>query len=413
MTMLARFADASVLVVDDNEANVALLRGLLLREGLRGVHAYTDPREAVARLEDDRPDLALVDLHMPHLDGYGVLAHLTAHAGGAYLPALVLTADTSPQAIAGVLGYGARDFLTKPFDLTEVALRVRNLLETRFLHKQLRGHNRWLNAQLQGYRVVEQAQAGELRVQYQRISDVLRGAALALVFQPVFDLASGAVLGVEALSRFRAEPLRGPDVWFAEADRVGLGVALEVLAVRAAVNALDDLPRPLFLAVNVSPAALLSEDLEAACPKETRSRLVLELTEHVPVEDYQTLDAAAALFRAHGARLAVDDTGAGYAGFRHLIGLRPDIVKLDLALTRGIDADPARRALATALVQFSRDTGADLIAEGVETAAELDALRSLGVPWGQGYHLGRPRPLSQSLPVRHDGWDPDPTRPTR
>jgi EAL domain-containing protein (putative c-di-GMP-specific phosphodiesterase class I)/DNA-binding response OmpR family regulator len=392
---LTRFADASVLVVDDNPANVLLLKSLLARAGLRNVHAYTDPLEAVAQLSDTRPDLALVDLHMPRLDGYGVLAHLTAHAAGAYLPTLVLTADASPQAVQGALGSGARDFLTKPFDGTEVILRVRNLLETRFLHKELRRRNQVLSAQVENYRLVKAP--GALDEQHERISQVLRKDAIAVIVQPVFELAGGSVVGVEALARFPAEPVRGPDLWFAEADRVGLGSALEALAVRAALRLLDELPEPLFLAVNVSPAALLSVDSDRGFPAEVCSRLVLELTEHRPVEDYDALHAAANTFRRRGARLAADDAGAGYAGFRHLLALEPDIIKLDLSLTRGVDTDPARRALTSALVQFARDTGARLIAEGVETRPELETLRDLGVGWAQGYHLARPQPLPEAL----------------
>ena len=157
------------------------------------------------------------------------------------------------------------------------------------------------------------------------------------------------------------------------------------------------MPEPLFLAVNASAATILGGGLEPTCAARACPRLVVELTEHVPVEDYGALEAAVSTLRARGLRLAVDDTGAGYAGFRHLLGLRPEIVKLDLSLTQGIDGDPVRRALASALVRFTADTGAHLIAEGIETEAELGTLRDLGVEWGQGFLLGRPQPLDRAL----------------
>ena len=397
--MLERFADAEVLVIDDHPANVALLRAVLERGGLRGVRAYTDPREAVARLSVGRPDLILVDLHMPHLDGYAVLERINDLAAGSYLPALVLTADASPEALQRALSAGARDFLTKPFDATEVLLRVRNLLETNDLHKTLRHSNAWLREIVGDYRATEQAERGELRTQKGRVEQVLREESITMLYQPVAEVATGAIVGLEALARFAGEPRRGPDVWFAEAERVGLGVELELLAARTAFAALPLLPPSMFLAVNISPAVLVDSQhrlLELVDPA-LMDRLVLELTEHVPVENYDALVSAFELFRKQGARLALDDTGAGYAGFRHLLGLKPEVVKLDLSLTRGIDHDPARRALARALVHFSRDIDAALIAEGVETVHELATLAELGVPWAQGYYLARPQPLADAL----------------
>lgn len=388
--MLAPHSDARVLVLDDNAEIVDLLRMILRTAGLRDVHGFTDPAAGVAALPELRPDLVLADLHMPGVDGYEVIRRVAEHASGAYVPVLVLTADTSPAAVQKALGLGARDFLTKPFNPVEVVLRVRNLLETRELYLTLRQHNRWLRAQVAG-RTDRRPEA--LSSEHERVSAALRGGELVMVFQPVLDVGGGGVVGVEALARFPAEPVRGPESWFAEASRVGLGVALELAAVRQALACLDRIPPPLFLSVNVSPATLVSREFAVAVGPEHCPRLVLELTEHVPVENYEPLTAAAAGFRRHGARLAVDDTGAGYAGLRHLLALGPEVVKLDGFLTRGVDGDPARRALAGALEQFTRETGARLIAEGVETAAELAALRGLGVCWAQGYHLGRPQPL--------------------
>lgn len=394
MRILEAFDDASVLLVDDTVANLDLLRALLSRAGLRRIHAFSDPREAVAELEAISPDLVLVDLLMPHLDGYEVLGHLRSHAAGSYLPALVLTADTTPQAIQRALTSGARDFLTKPFDAVEVALRVRNLLETRNLYQQLKLQNRWLRAKLHT-RSPDRRDEGSFQTAYERVSRIITERRLFCVFQPIVDLATAAVVGLEALARFPDEPRRGPGAWFVEAASVGLDVDLEGLAIDTALAALDDLPESVFLAVNVSPRMLLSGRLPGRHRDAQWHRVIVELTEHVPVDDYASLHTVLRPLLARGARLAADDAGAGYAGFRHLLGLRAGIIKADLSLTRGIDADPARRALTSALVQFTRDTKTQLVAEGVETVAELDTLRELEVPFAQGYHLGRPRPLAE------------------
>jgi EAL domain-containing protein (putative c-di-GMP-specific phosphodiesterase class I) len=120
---------------------------------------------------------------------------------------------------------------------------------------------------------------------------------------------------------------------------------------------------------------------------------VLELTEHASVGNYGRLADALDPLRVRGVRVAVDDAGAGFASFRHILNLNPDIIKLDMALTRGIQADPVRRALASALVTFARELHAVIVAEGIETEAELKALRSLGVGYGQGFFLARPGSL--------------------
>jgi EAL domain-containing protein (putative c-di-GMP-specific phosphodiesterase class I)/FixJ family two-component response regulator len=395
--VLQRFSRARVLIIDDNSANVALLEAVLTRSGLRSIHSSTDPRDALARLDDVDPDLVLLDLHMPGLDGYEMLSRLAQRAAGSYLPVLVLTADTGKQAAHRALRLGARDFLTKPFDLDEVLLRVHNLLETRDLYTALRRQNLLLGEQLTGYQEPERLAEAERQVTYERIRQALDGDSLTMLYQPVYDLTSRTMVGCEALARFLTEPVRGPDRWFADAASVGLGTPLELAAIGTALRALQVLPEPMFLAVNASPGTLLHPDLPTLCLTADCRRLVLELTEHVPIEDYQAVHAATVPLRGRGLRLAVDDTGAGYAGFRHLLGIRPDIIKLDVSLTRDVDTDPARCALASALVTFTNRVGATLIAEGVETAGELATLRELNVQWAQGYHLGRPQPIPDIL----------------
>ncbi|MDT4944219.1 MAG: hypothetical protein QOH14_952, partial [Pseudonocardiales bacterium] len=128
--MLQRFANAGVLVVDDNAANVALLRAVLTRAGISKVETVTNSGQALACYDRLQPDVVLMDLHMPGVDGYTLLTELRDRAGASYLPILVLTADTTRDALHRALSLGARDFLSKPIDTLELTLRVRNLLET-------------------------------------------------------------------------------------------------------------------------------------------------------------------------------------------------------------------------------------------------------------------------------------------
>jgi EAL domain-containing protein (putative c-di-GMP-specific phosphodiesterase class I)/FixJ family two-component response regulator len=391
---LQRFADSRVLIIDDEPANVSLLVRLLGRAGLNNVHVVRDSRSAMAQIEDLDPDLVLLDLHMAGVDGYTLLANLRDRTAGSYLPVLVLTADTTRQAINRALDLGAHDFLTKPFDIDEVTLRVRNLLETKALHTTLRHHNVSLRRQLGSLeQAAESAQEARQSV-IERVRSVIDQDAVTMVFQPIMDTISRRPVGCEALARFAQAPHQGPDRWFADADSVGLGTELEIVAVQAALRQLPDLPEPLFLAVNVSPSAALAPELFHLLQSADCSRIILELTEHVPVEDYDAVNERLSALRDLGIRLALDDTGAGYAGFRHLLGLRPDVIKLDISLTRDIDRDAVRRALAGALVAFADDVNARVIAEGVENERELETLVRLKVPWLQGYHLGRPQEMS-------------------
>jgi EAL domain-containing protein (putative c-di-GMP-specific phosphodiesterase class I) len=230
--------------------------------------------------------------------------------------------------------------------------------------------------------------AKSMRVR-QRIVDVIDRLAFHPVFQPIVDLKNDRVFGYEALTRF--EDGTAPDEQFAAAEAVGLGLALEAATLRAAIAAAD-LGPGLFLNLNVSPALVLEGNAIRSLVRGARHRLVLEITEHSAITDYDAFHrAVAALPRS--VCLAVDDAGAGFASFRHILELQPTFVKLDRSLVAEIDRDPAKQALVVGMRQFARSTRCRLIAEGVETEAERVALVRLGIRLAQGYLLGRPGPL--------------------
>jgi len=216
-----------------------------------------------------------------------------------------------------------------------------------------------------------------------------------MVFQPIFDLDGRAIVGMEALARFSALPQRTPDVWIAEAEAVGLLMDLELALAEAALDGLESLPPDAYLALNFSPQTAVSDRLRDLLERADPSRIVVEVTEHAPVADYDELREALSGLRERGVRLAIDDAGAGFASLRHIIRLDPDLIKLDITLTRQIETDPVRQALAVALVSFAEQIGATVVAEGVETELELEALRRAGVRHAQGYLLGRPGPLAE------------------
>jgi len=219
---------------------------------------------------------------------------------------------------------------------------------------------------------------------------VLRDGAVRMVFQPVVRLDDDRIVGYESLARFDFAP---PDRAFAVAAESGLGVALELLAIRRAFEQLPAMPDDTRLGVNLSVEALLTPEVEAEILAHAPAGLCVEITEHSQVPDYVAPAEVTERLRAAGVLIVVDDAGAGYASLSHILQLRPDIIKLDISLTRDIDTDPARAALARSLMGFAVDSGARIVAEGVETRAEYEKLRAIGVHFAQGYYLAKPGPL--------------------
>jgi EAL domain-containing protein (putative c-di-GMP-specific phosphodiesterase class I) len=232
------------------------------------------------------------------------------------------------------------------------------------------------------------ARAAALESVRRRTTGAISGQGRSLVLQPIVDVLTGVADGVEALARFDSP--QPPEEWFAQAEPVGLRLPLELAAARSAVAALDRAGHTGYLSLNLSAEAILSEDFPALVAATDPRRLVIEITEHEAVDDYEALSRALYRPRAAGVRIAVDDAGAGYASFRHILNLRPDLIKVDISLVRDIDRDPAQQALVDSLLSFSDRSGAVLLAEGVERQGELDELARLGVPLVQGFLLGRP-----------------------
>lgn len=538
-------SDGRVLVVDDQEANVRLLERILAREAQLTVRSTTDAREALGMAASEPPDLIMLDLHMPHLDGFAVLEQLAPlREREGFLPVLVLTADAEPSARRRALTLGATDYVTKPFDADEVLLRCRNLLHARALYRAVAEHGREIEGKLTQARsthdvvmgalnrlrqdatleeraaafVDELGRAAEfdavsvlaitadqqvipvavggtdlfgavsgrplpaaraailidrlrgggaacalsasdgalrpskrlrsawyvpiaedgrtlgafvaagrcepneaslargmslatelgaiaravvgsaLAARYaegesrRRIQKILQTRAFSPVFQPVVDIRSRDVIGFEALTRF-ADGAR-PDLRFAEAHRVGLGLPLEDETLAAAVGAADELPHSAWLSVNASPDLLLDAGRLARTIAGSRRMIVVEITEHVAIQDYAILRGALESLGSN-VRVAIDDAGAGFASFRHVLELAPDFVKLDADLVRGIERDPSRQALVVGMRYFAQKTGCTLIAEGIETEEEREMLESLEIRFGQGYLLRRPAPAAE------------------
>jgi EAL domain-containing protein (putative c-di-GMP-specific phosphodiesterase class I) len=228
-----------------------------------------------------------------------------------------------------------------------------------------------------------------------RLEPVVTAGGPTVVLQPIVALADGVRVGAEALSRFPAEWGKAPDVVFAEANEIGAGTMLEQLAFRGAAAHLWNVTG--YVAINFSPATLLdprTRELLADLPAE---RVLVELSEHDPVDDYDALRAALEALRGRGMRLAIDDVGAGFSSLRHILMTRPDVIKLDRSIVAGAGHDDVLRTLVRSLTDFGHGCGASVVAEGVETVEDALALRDAGVDHGQGWLFGRPGPAGDLL----------------
>ena len=229
------------------------------------------------------------------------------------------------------------------------------------------------------------------RISREDVERAITGEGVTTVLQPIVGLADMRMVGAEALTRF--EGAGTPDLWFTRAAELGLGAELEMSTIRSALALLPSIPAEVYLSVNVSTATVSGPALREALAAVDARRVVLEITEHSSVSHYDELTRDLDELRGLGARVAVDDAGAGYASFRHILALRPHTIKLDRDMVRGVDGDRAREVLVGALASFDESLSATVVAEGVETAGELDTLVRLGIACGQGYYLARPAPL--------------------
>ncbi|XVV15512.1 EAL domain-containing protein [Actinoplanes sp. CA-131856] len=248
--------------------------------------------------------------------------------------------------------------------------------------------------------VHKRRRAVELERRYRPLIDA--GGPVVLV-QPIVDLATGRRVGAEALSRFPRQWNQPPDECFADAELIGERDRLEILALRSAAAHLTRVSG--YVAMNISPGTLMTREGREALSAMPLSRVVLELSEHDPVEDYDALHAVLAPLRARGMRLSIDDVGSGYSSLRHIVATRPDVIKLDRSIVTGLHRDTVLPVVVRSLVDLGTAVGAVVVAEGVETADDATTLAGLGVHLGQGWHFDRavtPSELQDSYVVNSD-----------
>lgn len=393
----------TVLVVDDDEDLRAAIRQVLtasdrfdvVGEAATGAAAV----EAARRLQ---PDLVLMDVRLPNGDGEEATRLLGSVAPGTKVLAHSASADRSR--VLEMVAAGADGYLVKSGNVGEL-LDALETVAAGGVHLDGALRN-LLVEQVRTSLRDERSRRLPVDRDHQTVDQALQPGNLQIAFQPVVDLRSDGVVGHEALSRF--SHVDGPAGVFAAAARVGRRVELEVLAAHRAIEAAAGLDLDgRFLSVNISPDVAVAAELEPLLdtPHVEPADLVVEITEQTGVEDYAALTAALDRLRRRGVRLAVDDVGSGFACLTHVHRLLPDLLKIDRYLVAGIQRDATRRSMVSALVRIAEDTGADVIAEGIEQPAERDCLQELGIHLGQGFLLGVPTlsaPFGGTpLPRRH------------
>lgn len=391
---------ATVLVVDDDEDLRFMIRHWLtasdrfevVGEAATGAAAV----EAARRLQ---PDVVIMDVRLPNGDGEEATRLL-----GSVSPrtkVLAYSASVDRAVVLDMVAAGADGYLVKSGNVHELLDALETIAAGGVhLDGALRNH---LVDQVRWSMRDERSRMLPVDRDHQTVDQALQPASLQIAFQPIVDLRSDAVVGHEALSRFSHAD--GPAGVFSAAARVGRRVQLEVLAARRAIDAAAGLDLDgAFVSVNVSPDVAIATALEPMLDAShiAPSDVVVEITEQTAVEDYVALTAALNRLRRRGVRLAVDDVGSGFACLTHVHRLLPDILKIDRYLVAGIQRDSTRRSMVSALVRIAEDTGAVVIAEGIEEPAERTCLQDLGIHLGQGFLLGVPAlsaPFGDSTPL--------------
>jgi EAL domain-containing protein (putative c-di-GMP-specific phosphodiesterase class I)/GGDEF domain-containing protein len=246
----------------------------------------------------------------------------------------------------------------------------------------------------------------ELTARGGELMRILREEAITPVFQPVISLRDGSVLGYEALSRGPAgTEMESPDMLFSVAEAVQEIWELEKLCRAKALAAVKNAPADVLLFLNVNPSVVEDVKFQKGFTKDylkafgiAPDRVIFEITERSACQNMEEFKRIIGYYKGQQYKIAIDDAGAGYSGLNLITDLRPHYLKLDMGLVRGIDRDTVRQALVKSLQEFAKVTGTYLVAEGIETREELEALIHFGVQYGQGYYIRRPTPGFSGVP---------------
>lgn len=367
---------AAVLIVDDDDVFLKACVRMLEGWGLEAV-ACASVEAALGLVRERDFDVILSDINLPDASGIELLRGVRGHDKD--VPVILMTGGPELETARLAVECGAQSYLIKPLSMGELKEAMERHIQS---HRELRRQRRILAVSDQ------QAQETEiLRLKFRRALD-----GMWMAFQPIVSWSTKSVVAYEALLRTKDPILNVPAEILAVAEKLGeihtlghrtRGIIAEIMAEH------PDLPG---VFVNLHVLDLLDEQLYSTTSPlyPFAARIHFEITERMAIEKVPDTHERIERLRKLGYRIAVDDLGEGYSGLNSFASLEPDAVKLDMSLIRGIEKTPTKRHLVRALASLCRELGTPLVAEGVETQAELDTLLELGADWLQGFLFARP-----------------------
>ena len=379
MTEAVKPIKGRILIVDD-EPGLARALGKLLHAAGFITETADNGTAAMERLDGEPFDALISDITMPGLDGLGLLRQVRER--DAELPVVLMTGSPSVDTASRAVELGALRYLTKPFETEELVKCVENAVRLKRLAQAKR-------------EALDLLAQGGLGIADRTTLTVRFDSAITklwMAYQPVVSWSKKTVFGYEALVRCNEETLPNPGALFDAAERLGrvseLGITIRDLATAGFAAA----PSHALLFVNLHMLDLNEVSLYLPTSKISgiAKRVVLEITERASFDHVKNIRARAAVLRQLGFRIAIDDLGAGYAGLSSFAMLEPDIVKIDMSLIRDIHREPVKQRIVRSLTSLCHDSGMVVVAEGIETAAERDAVAECGCDLMQGYLFARP-----------------------
>ena len=361
-----------VLVVDDSPQMLSSMGRLLSRRNYT-VHQATSGAEAEATLGRCTPDVVVSDIRMPEMDGLELLQLVKAR--GFDVPVVLITGSPELETAIRAVEHGAFHYLVKPFPPDEFLAVVAKACALRRAPVLQRG-----------------PPAGPAADLHRRFAEAMR--QLWMAYQPIIGARDGQVFGYEALMRSHEPSLPHPGAILDAALQIDRMPECGMRVRERVAEIFPQLAPDQQIFVNLHPRDLDDDALLAADEPIGRAadKVVLEITEHAPLDKIPGIDGRLEALRERGYRIAIDDLGAGHSNLAAFAQLQPDFVKLDMALVRDLDTIPVKRRLIRSMTEFAHDMDMVVIAEGVETAQERDALVETGVDYLQGYFFARPGP---------------------
>ena len=394
-----------VLIADDEQAIRESLASVIESDpSLEIVGSARDAQGAIDLAAWRLPDVALLDVRMP---GGGPRAAAEIARLSPSTRMLALSAVEDRDSVLAMIRAGALSYVGKTASNEEILSAIHSTAEgrTRLSPKAVDGVFEAIADTSEGDGSSNDHGSANGngstlgRDSREEIARIVERRAVELAYQPLADLQTLRVVAVEALPRFRTRPMRSPKTWFTEAAKHGSLVDLELVALTAAIGRMEMLPSDTFLAVSISSETVVSDRFHDLIRGAELNRIALELNEYSADHDELPTGALDEL-RVGGVRVAVHRAGSGQWDLRHVVRLAPHLIKVDVSTLREMTADPAGHEPVSSIIGFASDTGAAVVADGVETEGEIEMLRGLGIDLAQGNYLARPG----QIPSGGGGW---------